>query len=129
MSRAVRDPLPIFHYALLPHQFTIPPCFAPQPLYQSMKLFMSNAMPVSEESILKPRPPNLHNSDDWPAFSLGKVTITSQLNGEQVSLLSAHKGNPLKVSGRLVEVEDEQLPLRTFTEKTCGGMPSNQYRY
>ena len=72
-------------------------------------------MAVSEEAVLKPlvKPKNtaLINSDDWPTFSLRKGKVVSQHNGEPVSLLSAHKGHPVKVTGQLLEIEDDLQPL------------------
>ena len=68
-------------------------------------------MAVPEEALLKPivkpKNPALINSDDWPTFSLRKGKVVSQDNGEPVSLLSAHKYHPVKVTGYLLEIEDD----------------------
>lgn len=63
-------------------------------------------MSVPESHVLKPRDPKILRSDDWPDFSIAKVNVVSQSTGQPVSLLSAHKDNPVKVTGRLEEVED-----------------------
>lgn len=68
-------------------------------------------MLITEDAILKPKDPRLKNSDDWPNFLLKNVNITNQQTGQQVSLLSAHKGNPVRVTGQLDEVEDEYRSL------------------
>ena len=57
--------------------------------------------------LAKPKPPALSNSDDWPIFSIKKVKVVSQDTGELVSLLSAQKGHPVKVTGQLCEIDDE----------------------
>ena len=62
---------------------------------------------VSEESVLQPRSPSFEHSDDWPTFNLTKINITSQRTGQQVSLLSANKSQPVKVSGRLEKIDEE----------------------
>ena len=74
-------------------------------------------MAIPEESVLKPlvkpKDPAFINSDDWPTFCLRKGKVVSQDNGEMVSLLSAHKGHPVKVTGQLLEIEDDLQPLST----------------
>lgn len=69
------------------------------------------SMAIPEDDILKPKDPSLHNSDDWPTFNLKKISVTSSKTGEQVSLLSAHKGHPVIVSGKLEKVDNDLLPL------------------
>lgn len=64
-------------------------------------------MSVPEGDVLRPRDPKVLRSDDWPEFSIAKVNVVSQSTGKPVSLLSAHKDNPVKVTGRLEEVEDQ----------------------
>ena len=72
-------------------------------------------MAVLEEAVLKPlikpKNPALINSDDWPIFSLRKGKVVSQDNGKPVSLLSAHKDHPVKVTGQLLEIEDDLQSL------------------
>ncbi|KAG8530350.1 uncharacterized protein KY384_004852 [Bacidia gigantensis] len=68
-------------------------------------------MPLQEDAVLQPKDIGLKCSDDWPTFYLTKANITSVATGEPVSLLSAHKGNPVKVSGRLEEVDEELAHL------------------
>lgn len=68
-------------------------------------------MAISEEDVLKPKDPSLRNSDEWPTFNLKKISVTSSKTGEQVSLLSAHKGHPVVVSGKLDKVDRDLLPL------------------
>ena len=64
-------------------------------------------MSVAEAQLLFQRNLNLKSSDDWPAFSITKAQVVSQQTGELVSLLSAHKGNPVTVTGRLEEIAEE----------------------
>lgn len=78
------------------------------------------AMPVYEGTFLEPKDPSLTNSDLWPEFSLSKVKVTSQKDGQLVSLLSAHAGLPVKVSGQLEEVDDGLLSLGMFSGKIQG---------
>lgn len=68
-------------------------------------------MAISEEDVLEPKDPSLCNSDEWPTFNLKKISVTSSKTGEQVSLLSAHKGHPVVVLGRLDKVDRNLLPL------------------
>ena len=71
-------------------------------------------MAVLEEDVLKPtpRPKNSAsiNSDDWPTFYLSKGSVVSQKDGEPVSLLSAHKSHPVKVTG-ILRVPDDARHL------------------
>ena len=64
-----------------------------------------------EEDVLKPKDPSLRNSDEWPTFNLKKITVASQKTGELCSLLTAHKGHPVTVSGKLEKVDSDLLPL------------------
>ena len=66
-------------------------------------------MHVLEDSVLQPKDPGIQSSDKWPCFALKDVNVVSQQTGEQASLLSAHKANPVTVTGRLEEIEDEQV--------------------
>ena len=61
---------------------------------------------IKEENLLQPRKASEQNPDDWPQFELKNVVITSNKTGQNVSLLSAHQDNPLKVTGKLQVVED-----------------------
>ena len=65
------------------------------------------AMTVPEESVLQPRLRSFEHSDDWPNFSLSRFNVTSQQTGQQVSLLSANKAHPVRVTGRVDSVDDE----------------------
>ena len=71
-------------------------------------------MHVKEEDILEPREPSLH-PDDWASFNIKKVRVTSQKTGREVSLLSAKSGNPVKVTGKLEEMDDDLLHRGTAT--------------
>lgn len=68
-------------------------------------------MVVPEDAILKPvfkpKNPALINPDDWPTFSLRKGNVVSQGSGQPVSLLSARKDHPVKVTGYLLDIEDD----------------------
>lgn len=68
-------------------------------------------MAVLEEDVLMPKDPSLRNSDEWPTFNLKKISVTSQKTGEICSLLAAHKGHPVIVSGKLEKVDSDLLPL------------------
>ena len=68
-------------------------------------------MNLREEDVLQPRKSNDLNSDDWPEFKLKQVKITSYETGQDVSLLSAHHGNPIKVSGKLDTVDSHLMHL------------------
>ena len=58
---------------------------------------------------------SLRNSDEWPTFSLKKISITSQKTGELCSLLAAHKAHPVTVAGKLEKVDSDLLPLGMMT--------------
>lgn len=66
---------------------------------------------ASEGAYLKPlvipKDPSLINTDTWPIFALKKVKVVSQDTGQPVSLLAAQKNNPVRVTGQLLEVEDD----------------------
>ncbi|KAL8830734.1 MAG: hypothetical protein Q9191_001264 [Dirinaria sp. TL-2023a] len=64
-------------------------------------------MIVPETKLLWPKDPRITDSDDWPSYVLRKVKVLSKATGEPVSLLAAHDGHPVKVSGTLEAVEDE----------------------
>lgn len=68
-------------------------------------------MAILEEDVLKPKDPSLRNSDEWPTFNFKKINVTSSKTGEQASLLSAHKGHPVTVSGKLDKIDSDLLPL------------------
>ena len=68
-------------------------------------------MAVLEEDLLYPKDPSLGNSDEWPTFSLKKISITSQKTGELCSLLAAHKAHPVTVSGKLEKLDSDLIPL------------------
>ena len=72
-------------------------------------------MAVLEEDVLMAKDPSLRNSDEWPTFSLKKISITSQKTGELCSLLAAHKAHPVTVSGKLEKVDSDLLPLGMMT--------------
>lgn len=78
-------------------------------------------MAVPEEAVIKPtfkpKNPALINTDDWPTFSLRKGKVVSQESGEPVSLLSAHKDHPVKVTGYLLEIEEDLQHLGTSNER------------
>lgn len=77
-------------------------------------------MAILEEDVLKPKDPSLRNSDEWPTFNFKKINVTSSKTGEQASLLSAHKGHPVTVSGKLDKIDSDLLPLvrdRRYHEK------------
>ena len=68
-------------------------------------------MAVLEDQVLQSLGPLQDNPDDWPTFCLRRVKVESQATGQLVSLLSAHKANPVTVSGRLDEVEEDHQKL------------------
>ena len=76
-------------------------------------------MPLAESSVLQPRSPSLKSPDDWPTFILRKANIVSRKTGQIASLLTAHKENPLQVTGRLVPIDEERLlPLIKVSDYT-----------
>lgn len=68
-------------------------------------------MPVSEESVLKPKDPSIENWDDWPTYSLKNIKVLEQLTALPVSLFTAHKSHPVKVIGHLETIDDDQSHL------------------
>lgn len=68
-------------------------------------------MHIREESVLQPRKAADINPDDWAQFNINNIKVTSQNTGIDVSLLSAHQNNPVKVSGKLERVENELIHL------------------
>ena len=64
-------------------------------------------MPVAENSVLVPKSSELKNPDDWEIFALTEANVFSQKTGQPCSLLSANTDNPVKVTGRLLEVDEE----------------------
>ena len=82
-----------------------------------MRLFL--VMAVSEETVLEPKSGSLVNTDDWASFSIAKVSVVSKENGQLISLLSANKDNPVKVTGRLQEVEEKHQHLGTQLHHLC----------
>lgn len=68
-------------------------------------------MTTPEVDILLPKDSLIENWDDWPTYTLKNIEISSQLTGLPVSLLTAHKDNPVKVIGYLETIDAEQLHL------------------
>ena len=68
-------------------------------------------MAIPEDDVLKPKDPSLRNSDEWPTFNLKKISVTSQKTGKVCSLLAAHKGHPVIVSGKLEKIDRDLLPI------------------
>ena len=66
---------------------------------------------VREEDVLMAKDPAIEDSDQWPEFSLSRITVLSQDLGRPVSLLEAHEDCPVKVLGKLEPVGEEQLHL------------------
>ena len=77
-------------------------------------------MPIPEEDVLKQKDPNITDTDEWPSFSLRKVSIVSTRNGQHVSLLEAHKDNSVQVSGQLETVTKDQLRLSRYSTPLHG---------
>ncbi len=72
-----------------------------------------NNMAISEEDVLEAKDPNITDTDNWPSFSLRKVSIVSTRNGQTKSLLEAHQDSPVKVLGQLETIGKDQLHLGT----------------
>lgn len=70
---------------------------------------------VREDSVLQPRKAADTNPDTWAQFNINKIKVTSQKTGGNVSLLSAHQNNPVRVSGKLERVENELIHLGKTT--------------
>ena len=73
-------------------------------------------MAILEDAVLKPKDPSLRNSDEWPTFNLKKINVFSQKTGQLCSLLAAHKGHPVIVSGKLEKIDSDLLPLGTMNQ-------------
>lgn len=76
----------------------------------------SNTMLVQEENVLELRKVSLQNPDHWPTFNLERITVLSQKTGKKTSLLSAHRGNPVRVTGTLEEIDNDLLHLGTIAQ-------------
>jgi hypothetical protein len=70
---------------------------------------------VREDSVLQPRNAANVNPDNWAQFNIDRVKVTSQKTGGNISLLSAHQHNPVKVSGKLERVENDLIHLGNTT--------------
>jgi hypothetical protein len=75
---------------------------------QILNLIGSHNMALSEVDVLKPKDPSIVNWDDWPTYTLRKTSIISQLTGESVSLLKAHKDHAVKITGYLDTIASDQ---------------------
>lgn len=75
------------------------------PIFQVLAILTEMAVP--ETKLLWPKDPRITDSDDWPSYALRKAKVLSKATGEPVSLLAAHDGHPVKVSGTLEAVDDE----------------------
>jgi hypothetical protein len=78
-------------------------------------------MLIQEDHVLQPRKASLRNTDDWPTFNLERITVWSQKTGKKTSLLSAHPGNPVRVTGTLEAIDDDLLHLGTPTQFATTG--------
>lgn len=65
-------------------------------------------MALSEVDVLKPKDPSIVSWDDWPTYTLRKTSIISQVTGESVSLLKAHKDHAVKITGYLDTITSDQ---------------------
>jgi len=72
-------------------------------------------MSVLEDNVLQPRKAADVNPDNWAQFNINNIKVTSQKTGGNVSLLSAHQNNPVKVSGKLERIESVLLHLGDTT--------------
>lgn len=68
-------------------------------------------MATQEENVLVIRDPSLEDENDWEEFSLVDVKVNLPNKTRYANILTASEDNPLDVSGRLEEVEDEQIDL------------------
>ena len=67
-----------------------------------------------ESKALRPLATSIRgDSDAWPQFVLRGVNVMSQRTGEAISLLSAHEGNKVTVTGKLGKVDRDMAHLRT----------------
>lgn len=70
-------------------------------------------MAAREADLLLPLKATDTDPNDWPEFRITKVKVISCKTGRNVSLLSAHQHNPVKVLGRLEAIDDHLIHLGT----------------
>lgn len=63
---------------------------------------------VNEDVVLQPKDTTITDTDQWPSYAMRQVNIVLQGTSERVSLLEAHAGQPVKVSGKLETIPPEQ---------------------
>jgi hypothetical protein len=68
-------------------------------------------MSTPEEHVLAARDPTLVDENDWEEFGLTDVKIYTQGKPRFANLLSANEENPVRVSGVLDELEEDQEHL------------------
>jgi hypothetical protein len=68
-------------------------------------------MSTPEEHVLAARDPTLVDENDWEEFGLTDVKIYTQGKPRFANLLGANEKNPVRVSGVLDELEEDQEHL------------------
>lgn len=68
-------------------------------------------MSTPEEHVLEARDPTLVDENDWEEFGLTDVKIYAQGKPRFANLLGANEENPVRVSGVLDELEEDQEHL------------------
>lgn len=68
-------------------------------------------MTSREENVLAARDPSIDDENDWQEFSLTDVKVLIPGKSRYANLLTASADNPVRVTGSLDEVEEEQESL------------------
>lgn len=77
-------------------------------------------MTSREDSVLAVRDPALDDENDWEEFSLSEARVLVPGKSRYAHLLSASPDNPVQVTGRLDEVEEEQESLGKYYMQADG---------
>lgn len=70
------------------------------------------SMPTPETTLLKPKPSNLTDANEWPDFQLTNVEVLDPETSTPTSLLTADETSPLTVIGTLPKSKDRTQHLR-----------------
>lgn len=68
-------------------------------------------MTSREENVLAARDPSVDDENDWQEFSLSDVKVLIPGKSRYANLLTASPDNPVRVTGCLDEVEEDQESL------------------
>lgn len=71
-------------------------------------------MTSREENVLAARDPSVDDENDWQEFSLIEVKVLIPGKSRYANLLTASADNPVRVTGCLDEVEEDQESLGMY---------------